>query len=474
MSPNNKPSRGFWSYLVWLVLMTIALISTARGEDRALLIGVGRYAHFDNRLNGVSLDLAMMLETAQLMGFPRGSIRILSHENATTTKVHHEIENWLIKGVGPDDRVLIYFSGHGSQVWDYNQDENDGFDEVLLLYDTRLTLESQRRSLQGVLHDDRFHTMLAQIQSRNILVILDACHSGSATRSLKLSTPSNQLRDVQFKYFYYSPLLESAGGSGRFEITHPEHMGDIEERYIALTACRDDEKTIATSQGSIFTMGLHQAVRSAAISGKRITPEELRHQAAHFIQKQVQADQIAFHPQIKGHHPLRRRPLVLTALSDEDRTNRQELTALVEKSFPAVGLQPNKRCFEPGDVLQLSVRIDEPGYLNVISVTSDNRTVVLFPNQHHSQNAVVPGMLTIPTAQMEFELVCEGPPGSRMIAAFLTRSPENGYLTGFRMQDGPLADLSQISWRSLIMRQKFDYLAAGKVSVEIRKEGGCE
>jgi hypothetical protein len=425
-------------------------------------------------LNGVSLDLAMMLETAQLMGFRRDSIRILDHENATTASVHHEFRNWLLKGVGPDDRVLIYFSGHGSQVWDHNQDESDGFDEVLLLYDTRLTVEGQRRSLRGVLHDDRFHGLLAQLKSRNILVILDACHSGSATRSLHLSTRSARLGNAQVKYFYYSPLLESAGGSGRFEITQPDDTGDIEERYIALTACRDDEKTIATSSGSIFTLGLHQAVRSAAISGKSITPEELRHQTARFIQEQIQTDQIAFHPQINGHNTLRRRPLVLTALSNGDRTNRQELAALVEKSYPAVALQPNKKCFEPGDVLQLSVRIDEPGYLNIISVTSDNRTVVLFPNRHHPQNDVDPGMLTIPTAKMEFELICDGPPGPRMIAAFLSRSPENGYATGFRMQDGPLADLSPISKRSLIMRQKYDYLAAGKVSVEIREEGGCE
>jgi predicted transcriptional regulator len=107
---NNKKRSGFWSYLLWLVLMSIVLVSTARGEDRALLIGVGRYAHFDDRLNGVSLDLDMMSEVARLMGFQKKAIKILEHEKATTANVYEIFENWLVKGIGPQDRVLVYFS----------------------------------------------------------------------------------------------------------------------------------------------------------------------------------------------------------------------------------------------------------------------------------------------------------------------------------------------------------------------------
>lgn len=477
MSDNKKPCRGFWSYLLWLALMSIVLAATARAEDRALLIGVGRYANFDNRLNGVSLDLEMMSETALIMGFRQESIRVVKHENATMANVHHEFATWLTEGVGPADRVLIYFSGHGSQVWDHNHDEADGFDEVLLLYDTRLTAEGGRRSLSGVLHDDRFHRMLAQLNSRDILVIVDACHSGSATRGLRLDSRSVQLADAQVKYFYYSPLLESAGGRGRFEITPAAESSDIEERYVALTACRDDEKTLATSQGSIFTLGLRQAVNAAAKAGKSITLEDLRLQTAHFIREQVQTDRITFHPQINGHHALRRRPLKLAALSAASQTIRPDLAARVEKSAPAAGrvaLRLNKLCFEPGDVLQVSVRIDEPGYLNIVSIAPDNRSVVLFPNRHHRQNEVAPGMLTIPTAQMGFELISEGPPGPRTIAAFLTRSPQNSYKSGFRARHDPPADLSPISKRSLILRPQYDDLAAGRVSLEVREAGGCD
>ncbi len=474
MSDNKKQIKGFWSFLLWLVLMSIALASTARGEDRALLIGVGRYAHFDDRLNGVSLDLAMMTEMAQLMGFQKKAVKILEHEQATTDNVFKAFDNWLMNEMQPQDRVLIYFSGHGSQVPDENNDEKDQFDEVLLLYDTTLSLKDGRRSLNGVLHDDRFNRMLAQLKSMNILVILDACHSGSATRSLRLTPQTVPVNDAQVKYFYYSPLLEDAGGSGRFDVMEPSNASGVAGRYVAITACRDDEKTVATSRGSIFTLGLRQALRSAAIAGISITPEELQHRTTRYIQEQIRSDVIIFHPQIAGHKKLRKRPLELVALSGDNGMLRQSLTALTEKSQASVRINLNKTCFEPGEALEISVRITEPGYLNVVSTTADDHSTVLFPNQYHPQNAVRPGKLTIPTAQMNFELISDGPPGPHLITAFLTRLPLNSYKDGFKTKKDVMAALSPSSTRSLVIRQKKGHLAAGKITVESRKEGHCE
>ena len=62
MAHNKKRSHGLLSFLLWLLLMSIIMVSAARGEDRALLVGVGRYAQFEEKLNGVSLDIGMMRE----------------------------------------------------------------------------------------------------------------------------------------------------------------------------------------------------------------------------------------------------------------------------------------------------------------------------------------------------------------------------------------------------------------------------
>ena len=472
MANRNKKLSGFWSFLFWLLLMSLALVATSRGEDRALLIGVGRYAHFEEKLNGVSLDLTMMNEISQLMGFRERAIKVLENEQASTAGVSEAIENWLIRGTGPQDRVLFYFSGHGSQVPDENNDEKDHFDEVLLLYDVTLTQRQGRQTLNGVLLDDHFSNMLARIKSRNILVILDACHSGSATRSIQLTPRSIPVSNAQVKYFYYSPIVTGSGG-GRFDVMEPDASTAAEGRYVAISACRDDEMTIATAQGSVFTLGLREVLREAARDGKSISPAELQRRTAQFIQEQIKSDGAAFHPQIAGQKNLIDRPLKLVSLVGGNGFVRQDLEALVNKSHDMVWLNLNKTCFEPGDLLKISVGLTEPGYLNVVSIRPDDLATVLFPNQYHRQNAVERGEFTIPNRQMNFELVADGPPGISLITAFLTRAPLDSYSNGFRTPADGLAGLSPGSTRSLMLRQKQDWLAAGKINVEIREEGGC-
>jgi hypothetical protein len=474
MANNKNRSHGLLTFLLWLLLMSIIMVSAARGEDRALLIGVGRYAQFEEKLNGVSLDIAMMREFVHLMGFKTHEIKVLEHEQASTAKVYDAVENWLIDGAGPDDRVLFYFSGHGSQIPDENKDEDDQFDEVLLLYDTVLTEKHGRQSLSGVLLDDHLNHMLARMKSRNILVILDACHSGSATKRMQLSSRSFQTGQAKVKYFYYSPSLEAADGSGSFDLMKPRAIPGAESHYVAITACRDDEKTVATAQGSIFTLGLRQTVRSAAAAGANITPEELQLGTTKFIREQIRSDVAVFHPQIAGNSHLRKRPLKLISAAPGNGFVRQKLETLVHKSNETVWIKLNKACFEPGEALEISVWIPEPGFLNIMHIAVDDQATVLFPNQYHPQNAVGRGKITLPTRRMDFEMVAQGPSGPNLITAFLTRSPINGYQNGFRSAKGVLAELSPNSTRSLVMRQSSGWLAAGKTAAEIRGNGQCK
>ena len=124
-------------------------------------------------------------------------------------------------------------------------------------------------------------------------------------------------------------------------------------------------------------------------------------------------------------------------------------------------------------MLKLSVWIPEPGYLNIMSVSANDQAMVLFPNQYHPQNAVGRGKLTIPGGRMDFEMLTEGILGSNLITAFLTRSPLNSYEYGFKTPNDVLAGLAPRSTRSLIMRQKEGWLAAGRIIAEIRAEGKC-
>ncbi len=374
----QSTGRVLW-FFVWAVILVLTTAAGVQGEDRALLVGVGRYAQLDIKLKGVSLDIRMMTEFARILGFKDNAIKVLEHEDATTQQVISAFENWLIKGVGPDDRILFYFSGHGSQIPDVSKDESDAFDEVLLLYDAAIKQQKRHPTLTGVLVDDAFSAMLARMRSRNILVILDACHSGGATRSLRLNPRSFAVDGAQVKFFPYSASIEAAGGRGRFDVLEPRNPGARDDNYVVLAACGDDEKTVATAQGSIFTLGLRQVVRSAAMAGDPLTPEELRHQATEFIREQIRSDTIRFHPQIAGNSDLRKRPLQLASLGQGHGFVRQEMETLVKKSNETVWIKLNKSCFEIGDPLEISLWVPESGYLNVISIDSDDQGMVIRP-----------------------------------------------------------------------------------------------
>ncbi len=474
VTKNKKQKGGLIWFLLCLMVMYLAMVTSARSEDRALLIGVGRYAKFDEKLNGVDLDIQMMTEFAQILGFKRQAIKVLAHESASTSNVVSAVENWLIEGVGPQDRVLFYFSGHGSQVPDASKDEKDEFDEVLLLHDVALHQQGQHQTLTGVLVDDDFNAMLARMRSRNILVILDACHSGSATRSLHLTARSFSVDNAQVKYLSYSPYIEAASDRGSFDVMEPHTSQEANHHYVAITACRDDEKTVTTAQGSIFTLGLRQVVRSAAMAGANITPQELKRQTTVFIREQIQADAMAFHPQIAGNLDLQRHPLQLVPSGASPGFVRREMETLVNKSNETVWIKLNKSCFEIGDALEISLWIPEPGYLNIISINADDRATVLFPNQYHPSSRVNRGRMTIPDGHMGFELMTDGKPGANFITAILSQSPINAFENGFRTQTDVLATLSPKSTRSLVLRQNQDELAAGSITTRIRNEGHCQ
>lgn len=62
--------------------------------------------------------------------------------------------------------LIIYYSGHGTQIDDKENSEEDGLDECLLFKD-------------GLIVDDYLSEKLHNTQCQNILFIFDCCHSGT-------------------------------------------------------------------------------------------------------------------------------------------------------------------------------------------------------------------------------------------------------------------------------------------------------
>jgi len=152
------------------------------GVKRALLIGINKY-QFVPKLQGSINDIETMRQILLTRwGFPERSIAVLKDEAATRAGIQAALEQ-LVKETGPQDTVYFHYSGHGSQVEDLNGDEEDGLDETLVPQDGR---SGDVRDIT----DDELDAVFARLRAKNAFIVLDSCHSGTATRSLDIRTRS--------------------------------------------------------------------------------------------------------------------------------------------------------------------------------------------------------------------------------------------------------------------------------------------
>lgn len=97
---------------------------------------------------------------------------VYRNEEVTREKIYDLFFNYLPNHTNPGDEVIVYWTGHGGRCSDVNGDEKDGFDETLILYD------SKKIDTSTQLVDDDFGVWVQQIKKCKVLFILDTCHSG--------------------------------------------------------------------------------------------------------------------------------------------------------------------------------------------------------------------------------------------------------------------------------------------------------
>jgi len=158
-------------------------LPTDTSVKRALLIGINKYKGVP-KLQGSLNDIATMKQILiTRWGFDERHITLLTDEAATRAGMLAALEQF-VREAGPDDTVYFHYSGHGSQVQDTNGDEkDDGLDETLVPQDGRT---GDVRDIT----DDELDALFARLRSKTAMIVLDSCHSGTATRSLDIRTRS--------------------------------------------------------------------------------------------------------------------------------------------------------------------------------------------------------------------------------------------------------------------------------------------
>jgi hypothetical protein len=231
--------------------------SVPAGSRRALLIGINEYQTLPD-LRGALNDVNTLKQTlVTRMGFPEQNISVVLDAQATRAGILAALEK-IAGEARPNEFVYIHYSGHGSQAQDVNGDEkDDGRDETIVPQDGRTP---------GIpdITDDELAAILDRIRSKDILVVLDSCHSGTATRSI-LGTRSVEM-DTRTQIY---EELDAAQPRTRAILP-------VEDEHVLLTAAAPNQKALdGPVDGVSHGLFSHALNKAFAAGGPDATPREI-------------------------------------------------------------------------------------------------------------------------------------------------------------------------------------------------------
>ena len=185
-----------------LYLIFILSLNCFFAQDKhALVVAIGDYPAFENSdLNWSDLsslnDVELLRELLMKQEFAFKNTTLLLNEKANATRLHKVFDS-LTNTLKAGDVFFFHFSGHGQQVADFKpsdfpsvkflkRDEADGLDEALVLYNAPLRAYDGYNYAEHF-YDDQLNYYLTKIQDKigptgQVIVVIDACHSGTATR----------------------------------------------------------------------------------------------------------------------------------------------------------------------------------------------------------------------------------------------------------------------------------------------------
>jgi hypothetical protein len=175
--------------IISAIVLLFSCIVVQAQEKRALLIGIGDYpAEYGwNKIHGQN-DVEIIRQTLNKQGFPNQNISILVDAEATYSNITAAFE-YLLDISNKNDIIYLQFSGHGQRITDADGDETDRFDEAWIPYDAHKSYSKGVYEGEKHITDDFLNEYLTKLRFKigyggKIIVIADACHSGSGSRGL--------------------------------------------------------------------------------------------------------------------------------------------------------------------------------------------------------------------------------------------------------------------------------------------------
>jgi len=182
-------------FILLFVFCAFPLVLVSQPKKIALIIAVGEYnPNFGLSPISSKNDIQLVKSGLIKMGFIDSEILQIVDKQADKTGVFNAF-NKILEVVHEGDIVFVHYSGHGQQISDNNNDESDGFDESLVLYNAHSKF-SDKYNGENHLRDDELEKIFNDLRLKlgatgQLIVTLDCCHSGTASRGDHLSRGIN-------------------------------------------------------------------------------------------------------------------------------------------------------------------------------------------------------------------------------------------------------------------------------------------
>lgn len=406
----------------------------AWSATHALIMWIGEYADPTANLPGIDLDARHARTIALAMGVAPSNITEVKNAQLTVKGIADTLQA-LVDRIAPDDKVFLYYSGHGSQT--NNATGGRKCSEGMLGHDVKLYVD---RDLESQL--ERLGAKASQV-----IVMNDSCFSGGAAQK---SIPSGLVFPKAFpartgaepstrSVGAAAPAAAAAAAALERDCGDAVNKGFITKslevvprqgaRLLYIAASADNEVSYATAQGSVATVAWAACIadpaadtdRSGALSG-----DELRACA------QARVD---------GRPPRERQTITLTGTTSLPLTFQAATTGSTAPAINppkalediraggdaawTVTLTPSKPSLRIGqDFLEFSVQTNREGYLYVLQVGTDGKTYnLLFPNGLDRDNKVAAGTVKLP--RPAWQLRSGGPAGTNHLLAIVSSQPRD-------------------------------------------------
>ncbi len=181
-----------------VAMAAVLLPQVCYAKKVALVIGISDYKTMrlldDKQSNMVLGDLYSPANDAKSFssllinrfGFRNEDVKLLVDSQATKQAIRDAMTGWLVSKVREDDDVVVYISGHGTQVLSKGADPNEIWDQAYLAYDYKpvtTPAEANPKNRNIILDNDfgQLFATLGEVTNR-IVFVADCCYSGTISR----------------------------------------------------------------------------------------------------------------------------------------------------------------------------------------------------------------------------------------------------------------------------------------------------